>query len=102
MVAEDDLIDTIILGCTHYPLLIDKIIEFLPKGREIRVISQGRHVAESLKDYLHRHPEIEKRCSVNGTVNYFTTDLPGKFVDLASLFLNETIEAEKINIDYLC
>ncbi|SCM59445.1 glutamate racemase [Petrimonas mucosa] len=102
LLRKDDLIDTIILGCTHYPLLIDKIIEFLPKGREIRVISQGRHVAESLKDYLHRHPEIEKRCSVNGTVNYFTTDLPGKFVDLASLFLNETIEAEKINIDYLC
>ena len=97
LLKKDDKIDTIILGCTHYPLLITKIKQFLPQG--IQVVSQGKYVAESLKEYLQRHPEMENRCSKNGTVKYFTTDLPGKFVDLASLFLKETIEAQKINID---
>ena len=97
LLEKDSQIDTIILGCTHYPLLIGKIKQFLPKN--IQVVSQGKYVAESLKEYLQRHPEMENRCSKNGTVKYFTTDLPGKFVDLASLFLKETIEAQKINID---
>ncbi len=97
LLEKDSQIDTIILGCTHYPLLIGKIKQFLPKN--IQVVSQGKYVAESLKEYLQRHPEMENRCSKNGTVKYLTTDLPGKFVDLASLFLKETIEAQKINID---
>ncbi|MDO5522884.1 MAG: glutamate racemase [Bacteroidia bacterium] len=97
LLKKDGQIDAIILGCTHYPLLISKIEQFLPKN--IRVVSQGKYVAESLKDYLHRHPEIEKKCSKNGTVNFFTTDSPENFGELASLFLNEKIEAQKIKID---
>lgn len=97
LLKKDDQIDTIILGCTHYPLLINKIKQFLPQ--DIQVISQGKYVAESLKDYLHRHPEMEKRCFKNGTVKYFTTGLPGKFADMASLFLKENIEVQKIKID---
>ncbi|MPM59807.1 Glutamate racemase 1 [bioreactor metagenome] len=97
LLEKDDQIDTIILGCTHYPLLINKIKKFLPEN--IQVISQGKYVAESLKDYLLRHPEMENKCSKNSTVKYFTTDLPEKFVDMASLFLKENIEAQKINID---
>lgn len=96
LLKKDNQIDTIILGCTHYPLLIDKIKQYLPEN--IQVISQGKYVAESLKDYLYRHPEMEKKCSKNGTVKYFTTDFPEKFVDFASLFLKENIEAQKINI----
>lgn len=97
LLEKDDQIDTIILGCTHYPLLINKIKKFLPE--KIQVISQGKYVAESLKDYLLRHPEMENKCSKNGTVKYFTTDLPEKFTDMASLFLKENIEAQRINID---
>lgn len=97
LMQKDAQIDTIILGCTHYPLLINKIEKYLPQSAH--VISQGEYVAKSLKDYLHRHPEMEKRCSKNGIAQYFTTDSPEKFVDLASLFLNEKIEAQKTNID---
>ena len=97
LLEKDGDIDAIILGCTHYPLLINKIKQFLPEN--IQVISQGKYVAESLKDYQHRHPEMEKKCSKNGVVKYFTTDFPEKFADLASLFLKENIEAQKINID---
>ncbi|MDR0333836.1 MAG: glutamate racemase [Dysgonamonadaceae bacterium] len=95
LLEKDSKIDTIILGCTHYPLLINKIKEFLPES--INVISQGKYVAESLKNYLHRHPEMDKKCTKNGTVKYFTTESPEKFKQLASLFLNEEIEAEKVN-----
>lgn len=97
LLKKDDEIDTIILGCTHYPLLINKIKQFLPEG--ITVISQGKYVADSLKDYLNRHPEIEEKCSKNGTIKYFTTDFAESFQNLATLFLNEKITAQKINID---
>lgn len=96
LLEKDSEIDTIILGCTHYPLLIKKINAFLPNN--IRVISQGKYVAESLKNYLYRHPDMEERCAKNGAVTYFTTDSPERFVAQASPFLNETIEARKIVI----
>jgi len=91
--AKDPLIDTLILGCTHYPLLIPKINQFLPA--HVKVIAQEKYVADSLKNYLYRHPEIDGRCTKNGTVRYFTTESPGKFKQNASLFLNEQIDAEK-------
>jgi len=94
--AKDPLIDTLILGCTHYPLLIPKINQFLPA--HVKVIAQGKYVADSLKDYLHRHPEIDERCTKNGAVRYFTTESPGKFEQNASLFLNEQITAEKTTL----
>lgn len=92
--------DTIILGCTHYPLLEKKIKHFLPEN--VTVVAQGKYVAESLKDYLHRHPEIEEKCSKNALARYFTTDSPDKFAELASLFLNENIRAEKTTLGHVC
>ena len=96
LLEKDPLIDTLILGCTHYPLLMPKISQFLPP--HVKVIAQGQYVAHSLKDYLQRHPEMAERCTRNGTVRYYTTESTEKFTQNASLFLNEQIDAEKTNI----
>ncbi|MCE5179432.1 MAG: glutamate racemase [Porphyromonadaceae bacterium] len=96
ILEKDPLIDTLILGCTHYPLLMPGIKRFLPAG--VKVIAQGSYVATSLKDYLNRHPEMEERCTKNGTVRYFTTESPEKFKQQASLFLNEQVDAEKATL----
>ena len=71
LMSECPDIDTVILGCTHYPLLIDKIHNYMPHG--IQIIQQGPIVADSLADYLQRHPEIEQHCSRGGTCRYYTT-----------------------------
>ena len=92
----DAKIDTIILGCTHYPLLMPKILKYLPAG--VRVVPQGEYVAESLKAYLERHPQIEQRCAKNGTVNYLTTENPEKFKQQAQIFLHEPVEVENISL----
>jgi len=97
---KDPQIDTIILGCTHYPFLQKKIKNYLPK--HIHVIAQGKYVAESLKNYLACHPEMDEKCTKNGTIRFFTTESPEKFSQQASLFLNKKIEAQNINIDTLC
>jgi glutamate racemase len=76
---------------------MEKIDRYLPE--DVRVIAQGTYVAKSLHDYLQRHPEIEERCTRNGTVRYFTTESPEKFTQLASLFLNEQIDAQKTIIE---
>ncbi len=94
LLKKDPLIDTIILGCTHYPLLMPKITRFLP--RNVKAIPQGKQVAESLKDYLTRHPEIEEKCTKQGKVHYFTTDSPEKFNQQASIFLNEQVKSRNI------
>lgn len=96
LLVSDPNIDTIMLGCTHYPLLIDKIQSLLPK--EIVVVSQGEIVAKSLVDYLHRHPEMENRCSKNGHVRYLTTESVEKFASSASVFLQIEIQAEHIDL----
>ena len=72
------------------------IKRFLPAG--VKVIAQGSYVAASLKEYLHRHPEMEQRCARNGTVRYFTTESPEKFKQQASLFLNEQVDAKKATL----
>ena len=87
-------IDTVILGCTHYPLLIDKIHKHMPDG--VNVIQQGPIVADSLANYLHRHPEIERHCSRGGTCQYFTTEDPDHFSPLASVFVNEPVQAKRV------
>ena len=92
----DPLIDTIILGCTHYPLLMPKILKYLPAG--VRVVPQGEYVAESLKDYLIRHPQIEQRCKKNGEAKYLTTENPEKFKEQAQIFLHEDIQVENITL----
>jgi len=96
ILEKDPLIDTLVLGCTHYPLLMSGIKRFLPAG--VQVIAQGGYVAASLKDYLHRHPEMEERCTKSGTVRYFTTESSEKFKQQASLFLNERVDAEKATL----
>jgi len=87
-------IDTVILGCTHYPLLIDKINKHMPQG--VNVIQQGPIVADSLVDYLQRHPEIERHCSRGGTCKYYTTEDPDHFSPLASVFVNEPVIAQRV------
>lgn len=88
LLNEDPHIDTIILGCTHYPLLKDKIRQYTPA--HIRLISQGELVAESLKDYLHRHADMNARCSHNGRCEFLTTESVEKFRESASVFLHDT------------
>ena len=92
----DPAIDAIILGCTHYPLLMPKILKYLPAG--VRVIPQGEYVAESLKDYLERHPQMDAKCSKHATVHYLTTENPDKFKESAQLFLHESIDVENITL----
>ena len=93
---NDKQIDTVILGCTHYPLLYDKIARELPLG--VKIISQGEIVARSLADYLHRHPEMDEKCSKTGHCRYLTTENPGKFSSSASIFLSGDIQAEHVEV----
>lgn len=97
ILQKDNLIDTLILGCTHYPLLLDKIKQYAPK--EVNIISQGKYIAESLKDYLYRHPEMNSICSKEGTTKYLTTESAAKFKESATIFLNREVTAERINLD---
>lgn len=87
-------IDTIILGCTHYPLLYSKIQQALPDG--VNILSQGDIVAKSLAGYLRRHTELECRCSRNGTIQFYTTDDAAQFGRLATVFYGAEVKAEKI------
>jgi len=96
LLSTDPLIDSIILACTHYPLLIPKIRQLLPS--HIRIISQGVIIANSLKRYLHRHPDMDSRCLKNGDVIYYTTESADKFIQSATVFLQEDIDAINIKI----
>ncbi|MDR1343843.1 MAG: glutamate racemase [Tannerellaceae bacterium] len=96
MLSVDPLIDTLILGCTHYPLLRDKIKAYLPPG--IAIFSQGERVAESLKDYLLRHPEIDSRLAKQGRRRFLTTEAVDKFSEAASIFLHQSIAVEQITL----
>lgn len=89
-------IDSIILGCTHYPILLDKISRYTPDG--IHIVEQGGIVADSLTDYLARHPEMETRCSKGGTLTCLTTEDEDKFNGMASVFLGEDIKSRHINL----
>jgi glutamate racemase len=89
-------IDTIILGCTHYPLLVDKIRQFLPK--EIKLLVQGPIVAESLADYLQRHPEIDALCTRGGTRTFYTTESTEDFDDKAQRFLGNRVESRHLQL----
>jgi len=93
ILATDPLIDTIILGCTHYPLLQQKISRYLPPG--VVVVSQGAIVAQSLADYLRRHPEIEERCSRQGHREFFTTETAEIFDHSATLFYGHEIHCRE-------
>ncbi|MFT3992744.1 MAG: glutamate racemase [Dysgonomonas sp.] len=94
---KDPLIDTLILGCTHYPLLLDKIKKYVPS--HVNIISQGTYVSHSLVDYLFRHPEIDIACTKNGITRYFTTENPQKFSEAATVFLNKEITVDRIILE---
>lgn len=96
LMRKDPEIDTVILGCTHYPLLMSKILKYIPRG--VRVVPQGEYVADSLRSYFLNHPEMEQLCSKGGNVRYLTTENPDKFSESAMLFLHERIEVEKISL----
>ena len=98
LLEKDPLIDTIILGCTHYPLLMDKIKLFTPP--HIRIVAQGEYVACSLRDYLNRHPEMDERCTKKGKCHFLTTESEEKFEESASIFLGqENITVERISLE---
>lgn len=94
LLSQSTDIDSIILGCTHYPILIDKIQKYTPN--HINIVEQGEIVADSLTDYLMRHPEMDIRCSKNRTCTYLTTEDEDKFNNMASVFLNEEIKSKHI------
>ncbi len=96
ILSKNPQIDTMLLACTHYPLLKDKIQKYLPNG--IRLLSQGEIVAESLKDYLHRHPEMESRISRNGKRLFYTTDSTEIFDSHATTFFGEPVQSERIGL----
>lgn len=97
LLRKDPQIDTIILGCTHYPLLINKIIKYTP--RNIRLVPQGEYVAYSLKSYLKRHTEVDDKCTKGGTCRFLTTESPEKFKESASVFLKRNVEAERVTLE---
>ncbi len=92
LLSKDKNIDTIILGCTHYPLLINKIKKYLPAG--ITLLSQGEIVAKSLVDYLKRHPEMEQKCSRGANIKFLTTDSTENFDKAATLFFGAEVKSE--------
>ena len=96
LLQQSNDIDSIILGCTHYPILIDKIRKYTPD--HINIVEQGTIIADSLSDYLNRHHEMDIKCSKNGSCSYLTTEDADKFNSLASIFLNENIDSKHINL----
>ena len=93
LLAADPQIDTIVLGCTHYPLLLPKIRQYVPAG--ITILSQGDIVAASLEDYLHRHADMEARLTRGGSCRYLTTDSAERFSAAAGVFLGEKVTAAR-------
>ncbi len=91
---QDPKIDTIILGCTHYPLLIPLIKQYLKE--DIKILEQGKIVAKSLDNYLSRHPEMNERISKNGSRHFYTSESLEKFEQTAELFIKQKIKAERI------
>lgn len=96
LLSQSDKIDTVVLGCTHYPLLIDKIKKYLPS--HVNILSQGEIVADSLKDYLSRHPEIEKTCSKNEQLTFLTTDSSGNFDEHAAMFFGNSVHSSHLSL----
>lgn len=93
----DPKIDALILGCTHYPILMPKIMKYVPNG--VRIVPQSEYVADSLKDYLHRHPEMDKMCTKGATARYYTTESAGKFKENARIFLPDDINVEHLDLE---
>lgn len=97
LMRKDADIDTIILGCTHYPLLMSSIVKNIPDG--VRVVPQGQYVANSLKDYLKRHPNMEQMVTKGGTCQYLTTESEEKFKESALIFLHEQVSVTHVDLE---
>ena len=97
LLSKDPQIDTVILGCTHFPILLPKIRQYIPE--HVSVIAQGEYVAESLKDYLKRHPEMDAKCTKNGNCQFYTTEAEEKFSESASTFLKQQISVKHITLE---
>ena len=97
LLTKDPQIDTVILGCTHFPILLPKIRQYIPE--HISVISHGEYVAQSLKDYLRRHPEMDAKCTKNGNCSFYTTEAEEKFTESASTFLQQQIRVKHITLE---
>lgn len=96
LMQKDSEIDTIILGCTHFPLLMPKILKYTKPG--VTIVPQGEYVASSLKDYLRRHPDMDSRLTKGSSVRYYTTESADKFKESAAIFLREKITATHIDL----
>ena len=94
LMERDPEIDSVILGCTHYPILLDKIRKYMPG--HVKLVTQGAAVAASLKSYLERHPRMEALCTKGGNTVFCTTEAGGKFGEQASLFLNQSIAVKNV------
>jgi glutamate racemase len=92
---KDKNLDTLILGCTHYPLLIHQIRKFVPEN--VQILEQGQIVAEKLVDYLKRHPEMDQQLSKSGEIKFQTTESADNFNEKAALFLGQKVEAETVH-----
>ena len=97
LMQKDPLIDTLILGCTHYPILLPKIVKYV--SPEVRIVPQGEYVASSLKDYLRRHPEMEARCTKGGHVDYYTTENPQRFKEGARIFISDEVNVNHLDLE---
>lgn len=89
-------VDTVLLACTHFPMLYDKIRRRIPS--HVAVVCQGRIVADSLADYLHRHPDMERRCTKGGSCTYLTTENPEQFSSLARIFLDHDVDVTHVDL----
>lgn len=96
LLAKDPDIDTVILGCTHYPLLMSSLKKAVPEG--MKIVPQGDLVVESLADYFHRHPDMDARCSKGGNTRYLTTESPERFKECAKIFLRHDVNVEHIDL----
>ncbi|MDN5552775.1 glutamate racemase [Prevotella sp.] len=97
LMRKDNDIDAIILGCTHYPILMPKIIKYVKPG--VRIVPQGEYVADSLKSYLERHNNIEKEITTHGSCRYYTTENPDKFKESAQIFLQEEVTVSHVDLE---
>jgi len=93
---KDNSLDTLILGCTHYPLLIDVIKKYVPEN--VNILTQGAIVAEKLVDYLQRHPEMQERLTKGGSLEYQTTESAATFESKAALFMGSDVNARTVHL----
>lgn len=96
LLEQDEAIDTILLACTHYPMLLEKIKEYSPA--DMKILSQGEIVAESLADYLKRHPGMESKCSRNGRREFYTTDSAQDFDNHGSIFFGAAVQSKHVSL----